>query len=360
MKKEVKVGIFVTLGLALMALSIFLIGDNRKIWDPSVTYTAAFADVAGLKSGSPVRMGGVDVGTVGKLGHGGDANDSRIYVELNVVKSESRRVRQDTVAKVVNKGLLGDKMVELSVADAASPAMPAGGRLKSEEPLDFNKYITKFESIADKAEKAVGNIEAATRGFGDPQLADDVKGSVKSLRAVLDAVAQKDSVVHRLFFDAEEARKVDQTINELAAATGQLNGALGDVHALTTQARNGPGIAHALLYDGDISAHAAGVMSEVHKDLVAVREGNGLLHAFIYGDDKTQHVMGNVDAMTNDLRQIVAGVRAGKGTIGGLLVDPSIYEDIKSLVGNLDRNQVLRALVRYSIKQDEQRPASKP
>jgi phospholipid/cholesterol/gamma-HCH transport system substrate-binding protein len=34
-------------------------------------------------------------------------------------------------------------------------------------------------------------------------------------------------------------------------------------------------------------------------------------------------------------------------------VDPSIYEDIKSLVGNVERNQVLRALVRYSIKQDE-------
>jgi phospholipid/cholesterol/gamma-HCH transport system substrate-binding protein len=46
-------------------------------------------------------------------------------------------------------------------------------------------------------------------------------------------------------------------------------------------------------------------------------------------------------------------MKAGRGTIGALLVDPSVYEDIKSLVGNVERNQVLRALVRYSIKQDE-------
>jgi len=39
-----------------------------------------------------------------------------------------------------------------------------------------------------------------------------------------------------------------------------------------------------------------------------------------------------------------------------LLVDPTIYEDLKSAVGNVERNQVLRALVRYSIKEDEARP----
>ena len=59
--------------------------------------------------------------------------------------------------------------------------------------------------------------------------------------------------------------------------------------------------------------------------------------------------------MSGDLRAIVDDVRAGRGTIGGLLVDPSIYEDIKRLVGNLQRNEILRSLVRYSIREDEPR-----
>jgi phospholipid/cholesterol/gamma-HCH transport system substrate-binding protein len=64
--------------------------------------------------------------------------------------------------------------------------------------------------------------------------------------------------------------------------------------------------------------------------------------------------MANLNAMSDDLRAIVGGIRQGKGTIGALLVDPTVYEDIKSAIGNVERNQVLRALVRYSIKADEQ------
>ena len=55
---------------------------------------------------------------------------------------------------------------------------------------------------------------------------------------------------------------------------------------------------------------------------------------------------------------ITDDVRAGRGTIGGLLVDPSIYEDVKRLVGDLERNDILRALVRYSIRRDEEGDAA--
>jgi len=127
------------------------------------------------------------------------------------------------------------------------------------------------------------------------------------------------------------------------------------VKEITAQIKEGPGIAHALLYDGEISKDTAGTLNELHKDMKAIREGNGFAHAVLYGDDSTQHVMANLNAMSDDLRTIVSGIRQGKGTLGGLLVDPTVYEDLKSAIGNVERNEVLRALVRYSIKADEQR-----
>jgi phospholipid/cholesterol/gamma-HCH transport system substrate-binding protein len=99
-----------------------------------------------------------------------------------------------------------------------------------------------------------------------------------------------------------------------------------------------------------------GSLVELNRSLEAVRTGNGLAHAIVYGDDQTQRLMGNVNAVSDDLREIVANLKAGRGTVGALLVDPTVYEDIKSLVGNVERNQVLRALVRYSIKQNEEKP----
>jgi phospholipid/cholesterol/gamma-HCH transport system substrate-binding protein len=61
-------------------------------------------------------------------------------------------------------------------------------------------------------------------------------------------------------------------------------------------------------------------------------------------------------AITGDVRVMAQNMREGKGTLGALMVDPSVYEDLKLLLGNVQRNEVLRALVRYSIKQDEERP----
>jgi len=97
------------------------------------------------------------------------------------------------------------------------------------------------------------------------------------------------------------------------------------------------GLAHAVIYDGELSSNAAGSLAEVHKDLEHIRTGNGLIHALVYGDADSQHLMTNVDAMSDDLRAIVSNVRGGKGTLGALLVDPSIYEDLKNLLGNVDR-----------------------
>lgn len=67
--------------------------------------------------------------------------------------------------------------------------------------------------------------------------------------------------------------------------------------------------------------------------------------------------MTNVDAMSDNLQSIVSNIKNGKGTLGALLVDPSVYDDLKALIGNTSRNDVLRALVRYSIKQEDDKSA---
>jgi phospholipid/cholesterol/gamma-HCH transport system substrate-binding protein len=352
MKREIRVGIFVTVALLLVSMTVFLIGDNRHLWQSKVKFDAAFQDVSGIKPGSPVRMGGVDIGTVERVGQSSDPADPLVYVGFTVLGSMKNRIRVNTVAKISNKGLLGDKMLELTVGDG--DPLPPGSRVKSEEPSDLSKYLAKFDAISGKAEKAVDNIEKATRPFSDPKFSDDVTSTVASLREILDGVAHKDTAIHRVLMDPTEGPKIDRLLNELSAAAGQLDAALSNVREVTEQVKTGPGIAHAVLYDGEMSKNAAGTVAELREDLRAVREGNGLGHALIYGDDDTQRLKSNVVGMTDDLRKIVGDMRQGKGTLGGLLVDPTIYEDIKGLVGNMQRNQVLRALVRYSIKESKE------
>jgi phospholipid/cholesterol/gamma-HCH transport system substrate-binding protein len=100
-------------------------------------------------------------------------------------------------------------------------------------------------------------------------------------------------------------------------------------------------------------AQFGGAADELRVTLKGIREGNGLARSIIYGDDQSQALMKNLNDMSGDIRQIVADIRAGKGTLGALLVDPSVYEDLKVVLGNVERNKALRALVRYSIRRDE-------
>ncbi len=350
---NLKVGIFVLIGLALLTMSIFLIGEDAHMWERKVYFVAPFTDVQGLKPGGPVRLGGVDIGNVMSVGYDRKGNDDHIIVKLAVIKEEARRVRHGALAKVSSKGLLGDKMIEITNPDPNAPPMLDGGELKVDESGDI---MSQVNELSAQVKRTLGNIENATKGFSDPKFGEDVRRSAEDLRVILDGIARSDGAMHRILLDPAEGDRLDKTVDNLNVSMTRLATLLGELDAVGAQVQSGPGIAHALIYDGDLSKNTAGTLDEIHKDLVAIREGNGVAHSLIYGDDQTQHVMGNLSKMTDDLRSIVADVRSGKGTIGALLVDPSIYEDLKAAVGNVERNQVLRALVRYSIKEGEQKP----
>ncbi|MGD0525056.1 MAG: MlaD family protein [Polyangiaceae bacterium] len=352
MSRQFKVGLFVIVGLALMGAGVFLIGNTRQLWEPKVSYVTAFNDVAGLKPGAPVRMGGLDVGQVNGLHHGSDPKDGRIFVSLAIEKKEAARIRTDTVAHVGNKGLLGDKMIELGLGSPDAASLDPKDLIPSEEPADM---FAAANRVAAAAQQAIEKLEPLAQSLGDPKLAADIKGSAADVHSLLDAMVHGDGTMHRLFYDHRAADELDQLLANGNRTTEHLNETLADVQDVTAHVKQGPGIAHALIYDGEMSKDTAGMMSELHQDLKAVRQGNGIAHAILYGDDSSQHVMANLNAMSDDLRAIVQGVRQGKGTIGGLLVDPTVYEDLKSAIGNVERNEVLRALVRYSIKADEQR-----
>ena len=146
---------------------------------------------------------------------------------------------------------------------------------------------------------------------------------------------------------------LEQTSNELQKTTQSANQILGRVQA-------GPGFAHEIVYGEDGSkaiSKFGNVADELTTTLKGVRQGNGIAHSVIYGDDASQQVMSNLNQASTDFRQIMSDMRAGKGTLGALLVDPSVYEDVKLMLGNVERNRALRALVRYSIKRDEKSPS---
>src|SRR5262245_53584463 len=183
--REMKVGAFVLAGLLGAGGIIFLIGDNRSLFDSKVVFRTQFEDVQGVKPGSTVRMGGVDIGTVSRVQYPEDATQRLIDVEISVVKREAQRVREGSRASIAAKGLLGDKMVSIAPGPPDRPPIPAGGEIKGESAQDFTQALGKIDELASSAKGVLANLESATGTLADEQVREDVRRGVSALASIL-------------------------------------------------------------------------------------------------------------------------------------------------------------------------------
>lgn len=354
--REYKVGAFVLAGLAAVGGVVFMIGEERQLFKRKIPYQAAFANVQGLSPGSPVRMGGVDIGRVTKVGYTPDPNDRKIHVSISVMSDQAARIKADSVAEIESKGLLGDKMITITIGTASKSSLPEGSQILSEEAEDMTAMMSKLGTISVKVEKVVENLERTSASLSDEQLHKDLKGAVSSLSNVLRSVDQREGYVGRVMSDPQEAERISQLVRNLEHVSGELGRTSSSVNQVLERVKTGPGLVHEVIYGEDSSkavAQFGGAADEVRLTLKGIREGDGLAKGILYGGEGSQELVHNMNAMSGDLRQIVADLRAGKGTLGALLVDPSVYEDLKMVLGNVERNRALRALVRYSIRRDE-------
>ena len=85
-----------------------------------------------------------------------------------------------------------------------------------------------------------------------------------------------------------------------------------------------------------------------------IESGSGLTHQLIYNKKSGQ----DFESAIANLNIIITNTKEGQGTIGRLLIDPSIYDDLKGILGEVKRNRILKTLVRYSLSQREKLSAA--
>ena len=363
-KTNVRVGIFVLVALALTAIIAFTIGSQRNLFTPKTTFVTHFADVEGLRPGSIVLVAGVNVGSVQSVEfdeHG------RIEVRFRIVDSAATLIRgrldsEDpsgfasgtSRVSIGSKGMLGDKLLDISVGEEGMPTWDP------EQALPSNPAGGLMAAVGGAMEEVQGtaeNLRLATDPFRDQAFSNDVKTTAANLARISEMLATGDGAIQRLMTDPSTATELTATLENLRATSSEFARTARSVRHITEEVQRGDGTAHALIYGSegrDAAANIGRASDELATLLSDVRTGDGTAHDLLYGDAGGE-LIANLTRASDDIAAITADVRAGRGTIGGLLQDPSIYEDIKRLVGDLERNEILRALVRYSVRRDDAR-----
>ena len=170
---------------------------------------------------------------------------------------------------------------------------------------------------------------------------------------------QGEGYLGRLVSDPNEAERMSATVEGLRRSAVELELLLRSTRQVVDQVKTGPGLMHQVFYgkEGERAVSQIGsAAEELAVSLHQVREGKSLAHSLLYEEDSAQLVQ-NLSEASRDLKLLFADMKAGKGTVGALLSDPSVYEDLKVLLGNVGRNRSLRALVRFSIQKDDAAPS---
>ncbi|MFZ9889006.1 MAG: hypothetical protein ACO3JL_16035, partial [Myxococcota bacterium] len=198
----------------------------------------------------------------------------------------------------------------------------------------------------------------------DRQLEDALAAAVRSVQAIADEVKDGRGLLHQLVFDEKGGKQYQEMLATLTTSSRRLDDSLIQIDNILTEVRTGDGLVHELLYgaqgEGTVQ-EARRTLAEAAQLLEDVRTKDGVVHNLIYDEDRGAFITNlneataDVALAVKDVQQLVAEMKAGKGTLGGLLVDPTVYEDLKLLLGNVRRNDAVKAVVRASLAGEDKK-----
>jgi len=265
---EFKVGIFVAIGLAMIAgfvVRFGRLGEGFKIY---YDLTVRFKDASGLLKGSDVLFSGAKIGRVSggpklMLEGEGVAVPLRIYEYVKIPKGSKFMVG--------SSGLLGDRFV--------SVIMPPGPA----------KEFLQKDAVVEGARET--GIDDLTREGS--QLIQDLRGAVQNINGTftrLNSEALSPEAMHNLRASIDH---LNETTSALSQSSKKLDGVIEKADATMASAKK-----DADDLQGTI-AEARRTFSSATQLMREATTGNGLLPALIKDSD-----------LARDLRALVANLRA--------------------------------------------------
>ncbi len=152
-----KLGIFIFLGSVLLVILIFLLGNKDQLFTSTFTINAYFKNTEGLRNGAPVRFGGIDVGAVKGISIVNDTT-GRVVVSMRIKDDVRRFIKKDSRASIETEGLVGNKVVMISMGSESADEISEGGIILSKEPLSFADIIAETQGIMAYTKEMTKNL----------------------------------------------------------------------------------------------------------------------------------------------------------------------------------------------------------
>ena len=290
MKRELKIGIFISLALFIVAVAVFVVGDLSVLFrKPGYSLYVSFETASGLEKRAVVRMAGVKIGYVKDIRLKG----SRANVLLNI--NPGIEVPQGSKATLASLGLLGEKHLELLPGAEAGIAQP-GDTLEGVPPVSFDQMGTMLLSIGNEF-KEMGRIISEL--IGGEESRDDFRNTLSNLSSFSSDLKEffglnKEELRQGLQSSSQAIRKFDKRVEGVSRNIDELIFMLKDV-------------------------------VEENRENIKINLNN------------IQGLIKEIDQSLKLMNESLEKINKGEGTLGKLISRPELYARAEGVVGGLEK-----------------------
>ncbi len=286
--KEATIGL-----LVVAAITIFIWGINflkgNSLFSIDKTFYAKYSRVDGLKKSSPVTLNGFKVGQIKSIEFSKSSMNSLI-VSFSI--SEGFDLPKNTTAHIVSSDIMGTKEIQIAAGDSKK-VLKSGDTIQGTFESDLKEQVSKqMLPIKNKAEHLMSSIDSTLNMIQNIFNEDTQANITQTFEHIKNSSSSLDTLVSG---DNSQLKKI---ISNIESITQNLDS-------------NGENINNILKNFSSIS--------------------DSLKQAEITS------TINNANAALAQVNSILEQINSGKGSMGALLKNDSLYQNIESATKHLDQ-----------------------
>ncbi len=297
--ENLKLGIFVVFGSALLVVASYLIGNRQNMFGKTIPISAIFKNANGLQNGNNVRFSGINVGTVNKIEM---INDTSIKVHMIIAEKMQDHIKQDAVATIGSDGLVGSMLINIVPGSGMSPHIGPGDELKSYSRVATQDMLNTLNQTNENAALLTQNLLTVTR-----------------------SLTQGNGTLGRLLNDSLMANELSHTVRNLKHTSSQANQMITQLNQMAKQIDLEQSSAGVLLTDSISGKKIQNIIAHLERSSIALEK-----------------MSANLNATFSEIEQ-------GKGAINYLATDTVLVDQLETSMKNVSEgvknfNEVTEAL----------------
>ena len=328
---EVKVGALILVSTVILGAFV-LVMSGINLQKTFVLY-ADFQNPGGLQSGAPVRIAGVKVGKVeelqfraaGKDGHDGPhGHRAFVRAKLSIEERVHDSLHADADFYITTQGVLGEQFLSIDPGSADQPVLATEAVVKGIDPPRIDLFLAKAYELLDTAVTGIRNNREVLS-----DLAVNGAGVLKTLNVVL---AENHEHISHSLANVEaltvEARTLTKSVQARYVDNPKIAQTIDNLDRLssTLEKESVP-----LLHD---AKETLANFDRVSGTLGSPEEQARLKKTL----EDVAELAGRANATGADAQALVTRVKKGEGTVGALIKDEEVYDDLQSLARDLKHN----------------------